>query len=220
MYSFDLRPLGTLLLFVSLFLTLGCGNDDDDLFDVQCPPFNTALSDYFPYEPGDVIRFTGADTFAIERSFVVTNSVIFGDTTYQAFVATDVCNPFAEFLGREVNLESTVLNFLITDLSNTDSGGATITVNISDRVAINAYTQRVLITENGEVGAGLNSTVTEIDELVVRDSLYNDVVRLDLVTIPDLPDQFFNDVRSIWIARGAGIIRFEDFLLGAFELNP
>lgn len=216
--TFQILLTGSLVFASILFFASGCGSDDD-LFTVQCPPFAEEQFEWFPYEQGNVLKFTSTDSAALERDIVIRSTVAFGDTSYQTLFADETCTPFAEYLGGEEAADVTVLNYRILDLSSGD-GGVIIIVNISDFNIIGAYTQQVLIPETGDRAPGLNSELTEVGDQMINGVLYEDILRLDLINIPDFPDQYFNDVRSIWIAKGGGIVRFRDNLLGTFELEP
>jgi len=207
-------------VFLILFVTFstGCGSDDD-LFTVDCPSFDNQKLEWFPYQRGSIIKFTNTDSALFFRDFFISDRLVFGDTTYQTLFEGEICTPSAEFLGGEEGQETTILNFRILDLDN-NSGGTIIALNISDANTISTFTQQFLIDADGDLLAGENTTLTEIGDQTINGVLYEDIIRLDLTEDPEIFIDINNDVRSYWLAKGAGIVRFRDEAFGVFELEP
>lgn len=205
--------LGALFLVTTAF---ECENEQT-FFTIECGAFDNSLLEYFPYQPGDVFTFqdvNGTD----ERSFRLADRLIFADTTYQSIVEGEVCSPFAEFLVTELDEERTLINFFINQLNQ--DAGVFLGINFADRnIAGSPYFQQVLL--EPQIGGGFNSMVTEVGSLQINGTVYQDVILTELLDEPDFVDQFFNDIRKIWIARGAGIVQFEDIQTGVtWGLQP
>lgn len=227
MKSYLYNNLAVSFVFFTIIIlsTNGCRLDRTSslLNTVTCPAFNETKLAYFPYEKGDTLVFVHADSMNIDkREFVITDDIVYGNTSYETVANNEVCDPYAEFLGEERNSYYTVLNYRIVDLVNSDPIKETkISVNISDNSIVSSYTKRLLIHLDGTLEGGENTEVVELGTKIVNGISYENVLELTLITPPDVTlDRFDNDVRSIWLSRNAGIIRFHDNERGTFILQP
>lgn len=201
-------------LFIALVL-LGSACEEEEIFDIVCPSFNTDLLTYFPPRPGDTLQFADSSGMTIRR-FPVEGRFIFSDTTYESLLESDVCVPFAEYLISEDGADRTVINYFINQLDQ-PAGGVAIGVNFSDRGATGApYFQQVQVRPS--VQGNLNTEATFIDTLRVDGFLYDDVVLAELIGPIPGANTYFNDVRKIWLAPNGGIIQFEDVRSGLWRL--
>ncbi|PHI19394.1 hypothetical protein CEQ90_12805 [Lewinellaceae bacterium SD302] len=208
----------TLMLLITL-LSFGCKIDDDALSDVYCEPFVEEDRIYFPQEPGDAIIFIREDSTGIEeRRFQVASELSFADTTVSTLFENAVCDPYLDFTLIEQDETRTFLGFRITNLLNRETGGTALTINLTDSdFGGTTYVRIALIDEDENLIGGTNTEATRLDSLTLNGQLYQDVIRLSMVTPPDIINERFNDVREIWVAPGEGLIRFRDENRGVYN---
>lgn len=207
------------LLLLSLTLYSGC-KLENDLFTVDCEQFDNQKLAWFPYETGDVIKFNGTDSLQLERDFVVADQIVFSDTSYQTLFEGELCTPYAQFIAGEENNDTTALNLRIIDLVNDSENDLAVLMSIADFNATSIFAQQLIVRTDGSFTQGNNSELTVESNQTIGGVLYEEVIRLELLTEPGFPGQFTNDIRTIWIAKNAGIVRFEDEVKGVFELEP
>ncbi len=191
---------------------------EEEVYDVECAGFNSSLNNYFPPSVGDTLVFS--DTSGVNfRRFPVERRFVFADTIYSSLSPNETCVPFVEYYLSEVDASRTALFYFINDLSATSGAGAfSIGINFADAsVAGIPYFQQFVVRPS--LRGQLSTNVRALDSLVVNDFTYQSVIRAELIGLVPSAGSYYNNVRTIWIAPGGGIIQFEDDRLGLWMLR-